>query len=191
MVKKIILWTLGGLFVLVVCLVIFFGEELVRLNKVLTLFEPQNISENFRSFPSFVPTSVVAKSPVPSPIVSGPRMTLPASFQWEDSVIQTQEFLDHTNTDGLLVYQEDSLRFLYYANGFEKQDIHISWSMSKSLISGLIGIALEEGLILSINQLATDFVPELSGSGYENVTIENLLQMSSGVRFNEDYGDFN
>ena len=62
--------------------------------------------------------------------------------------------------------------------------------MSKSVISALIGIALDEGDIRSIDEFATDYLPELKGTGYENVTIKNLLQMSSGVRFNEDYGDF-
>ncbi|MFT7282809.1 MAG: CubicO group peptidase (beta-lactamase class C family), partial [Cyclobacteriaceae bacterium] len=53
------------------------------------------------------------------------------------------------------------------------------------------GIALSEGKIKNINQYAIEYLPELRGTGYDQVTIKNLLQMSSGVLFNEDYGDFN
>lgn len=190
--KKILVYLFGLVVLVIVGGGFYFQEEIVRLNKVLTLFEPENISENFRSFPDFVNTSIVGKSDQPTVLPVGQNSRqLPDTFIWEDSVVQTQGFLDHTNTDGLLIFQGDSIRLEYYGNEFEPNDIHISWSMSKSLISGLIGIALDEGMIKSIDQLATDYVPELKGSGYEEVTIKNLLQMSSGIRFNEDYGDFN
>jgi CubicO group peptidase (beta-lactamase class C family) len=55
----------------------------------------------------------------------------------------------------------------------------------------MFGIAVESGAIRSIDQQVTDYVPELIGSGYEGATIKNVLQMSSGVAFNEDYQDFN
>lgn len=169
---------------------LYFQKELVRLNIVITMFEPENISRNFKSFPDFINTRVVAKSPTPNQLPYASTIALPEKFQLEDSIIQTDAFLDHTNTDGILVFQGDSIRLEYYGNGFEKSDIHISWSMCKSLISGLIGIALEEGAIQSMDEMAITYVPELAGSGYETVTIKNLLQMSSGIRFNEDYGDF-
>lgn len=191
MLKKILLIILSSIVVLAVATGLYFREELQRLNIVITMFEPENISKNFKSFPDFINTEVVAKSSVSNALPNASRLNLPKSFQLGDSVVQTKAFIDHTKTDGLMIFQGDSVRYEYYGNDFEPSDIHISWSMSKSLISGLIGIALEEGKIKSIEQLAIEYVPELKGSGYENVTIKNLLQMSSGIRFNEDYGDFN
>ena len=191
MIKKILLIILGVIVLIVVVGGLYFRKELVRLNTVITMFEPENISRNFKTFPNIVNTSVVAKSDTPNELPRAAAVELPKSFQLGDTVVQTQAFLEHTNTDGFLIFQGDSVRFEYYGNDFQKSDIHISWSMSKSLISGLIGIALDEGLIGSIDQLAIEYVPELAGSGYEQVTIKNLLQMSSGIRFNEDYGDFN
>ncbi|NQZ75126.1 MAG: serine hydrolase [Ekhidna sp.] len=190
MLKRIILYAIAALVLMFVSLGLYFQEELTRLNVVLTMFELENISENFKSFPTFVNTAVVQKSISPVPLPQAESWSLPESFQLGDSTVETQAFFDHTNTDGFLIYQGDSIRYIYYGNGFTENDIHISWSMSKSLISGLIGIALEDGKIRSIEQLATEYVPELAGSGYEGVTIKNLLQMSSGIRFNEDYGDF-
>ena len=191
MIKKILLYGLGSIVLLVLIAGLIYKEELVRLNKVITMFEPENISDNFRSFPSIVNTALVEKSDRPNSLPRASSINLPERFQMGDTLVETQAFLDHTNTDGLLIYQGDSVRFEYYGNGFTESDIHISWSMSKSLISGLIGIALEEGYIKSIEEKAIEYVPSLIGSGYETVTIRNLLQMSSGIRFNEDYGDFN
>jgi CubicO group peptidase (beta-lactamase class C family) len=63
--------------------------------------------------------------------------------------------------------------------------------MAKSFVSALFGIAMEEGYIKSIEQKVEEYLPELIGSGYEGVRIKDVLQMSVGVKFNEDYGDFN
>lgn len=62
--------------------------------------------------------------------------------------------------------------------------------MSKSVISALFGIAVSEGKIRSIEETVTDYLPQFAGTGYEGVRIKDVLQMSSGVGFNEDYGDF-
>ncbi len=190
MIKKVLLIILGIIVLVVIVGGIIYRKELTRLQIVITMFEPENISKNFRTFPEFINTSIVEKSTTPTELPRATSLILPEQFEMEDTVVQTQAFLNHTNTDGFLIFQGDSIRFEYYGNNFTKEDIHISWSMSKSLISGLIGIAVEEGAIESIDQLAIDYVPELVGSGYEAVTIKNLLQMSSGIRFNEDYGDF-
>ena len=59
--------------------------------------------------------------------------------------------------------------------------------MAKSVISILIGIAIDDGLIKSVNEPITNYIPELKQSGFEKVTIEHLLQMTSGLDFNESY----
>ena len=191
MIKKLILSFLLALFILLASGGLIYRQEIYQLSKVLTFFEPDVISDNFRSIVDIFPTKKVEKSNVPSLLPSPSEQQLPGSFRLGDSIVNTRDFFDHTLTDGFLVYQDDSIRHEYYGNGFSEDDVHISWSMSKSVVSALIGIALDEGAISSIQQLATDYLPELAGTGYDGVTIKNLLQMSSGVRFNEDYGDFN
>ena len=91
----------------------------------------------------------------------------------------------------MLILQNDSLRFEKYYLGHSESTRHISWSVAKSFVSALMGIAIEEGHIKSIDQKIEEYLPELIGSGYEGVRIKDLLQMSTGVAFNEDYGDFN
>ena len=65
----------------------------------------------------------------------------------------------------------------------------MSMSVAKSFVSALIGIAINEGLIESVETPITQYVPELKGSAYDNVRIKDVLQMSSGARWNEDYSD--
>jgi CubicO group peptidase (beta-lactamase class C family) len=183
-----------GIGLAVSCLTIgvFFRQEAYQFYKVLTFFDKENISNNFKSTGSIFKTRSIPK---PSNSVSFPiskiQFALPDSYQLNDSTISTQAFLDFTLTDALLIIQHDSIKYEYYGNGFKQNDHHISWSMAKSVVSALFGIAIQEGKIKSIEQTVTDYLPDFKGTGYDNVRIKDVLQMSSGVGFNEDYGDFN
>jgi hypothetical protein len=84
----------------------------------------------------------------------------------------------------------DNILYEQYYQGTTDQDLRISWSVAKSFLSALMGVAVAEGDIKDLDALVTDFVPELVGTGYDGVTIKHVLHMSSGVEFNEDYGDF-
>jgi CubicO group peptidase (beta-lactamase class C family) len=117
--------------------------------------------------------------------------SLPDSFEYDDSGISTQDFIEDSQTTGLLVLKEGEVVYEDYWLGHQQNKQHISFSVAKSFVSALMGIAIEEGFVSSIEQSVTDYVPELVGSGYEGVSIKDVLQMSSGVQFNEDYGDFN
>ncbi|MBC7524616.1 MAG: serine hydrolase, partial [Flavobacterium sp.] len=71
--------------------------------------------------------------------------------------------------------------------GYEKQNIVPSFSMAKSVTSILIGCAIDEGLIKSVDEPITNYIPELTKNGFDKVTIKHVLQMTSGIRFNESY----
>ena len=86
--------------------------------------------------------------------------------------------------DGQMVHES------YYL-GTADTDLRISWSVAKSFLSALMGIVLEEGDIASIDDQVTKYAPALKGSAYEGATIRNVLNMASGVHFDEDYLDFN
>jgi CubicO group peptidase (beta-lactamase class C family) len=191
-IKRILQFVLGVLLLTTLIIVLFFRQETYQLYKVLTFFEADKISENFRTVKDIFPTSTVEKSDKPYSIpTSSNGISLPTTFKFGDSTVATQSYLDHVLTDAFLVIQNDSVRFEYYSNGFKADDVHISWSMSKSVVSALIGIAIDEGHIKSIEQTVTDYLPDFAGTGYDGVRIKDVLQMSSGVLFNEDYGDFN
>ena len=89
-----------------------------------------------------------------------------------------------------MVLHDESITHESYYLGTTAEDKRISWSVAKSFLSALVGIAVEQEKIKDLNDLVTDYAPSLKGSGYDGVTLKNVLQMSSGVRFNEDYKDF-
>ncbi|MFM9837477.1 MAG: serine hydrolase domain-containing protein [Cyclobacteriaceae bacterium] len=190
--RKILLGLAGLLAIAAITILLFYRQEAYQLYKVLTFFDKDNISQNFRGVNKIFSTSTVPQPEQSHPFpVSIKPYSLPETFQLGDSTINTKSFLDFTLTDALLIIQHNTMRYEYYGNDFTVDSHHIAWSMSKSVISALFGIAISEGKIKSIEQTVTDYLPEFAGTGYDKVRIKDVLQMSSGVGFNEDYGDFN
>jgi CubicO group peptidase (beta-lactamase class C family) len=95
--------------------------------------------------------------------------------------------MDSLATCALVVIHNDSLLFEQYWNGYSDTTLSNSFSMAKSFTAMLIGKALEEGYIRSLDQKASDFIPSLSGGKSADITIRHLLQMSSGIPFGESY----
>lgn len=96
------------------------------------------------------------------------------------------DYLSDNNTVAFLIIQNDSIHYENYFSNYDSSDIVPSFSMSKSIVSMLIGCALDDGLIDSVSEPITNYIPELR-EGMEFVTIEHLLQMTSGIEFNESY----
>ena len=178
-----------GLLALIVLSVWAF-PKIKALNTTLTLFDEDKIVENFRSVAEFWPTRSLTQAKVPYIYTYGDSLNVPSSFAYNDQKLGTQQFLKDSWTTGLIVIQNDEIALEDYYLGNSAVTQNISWSMAKSFISALIGIAVNEGHIKSIEQSVDAYATSLGGSGYEGVSIKNVLQMSSGVAFNEDYGDF-
>ncbi len=177
---------------LILILFLFFKQETYQMYKVVTFFDAANISENFKSVKDIFPTTTVPKPSNSKGFAKAENeIKLPTQFYVDDSLFLTTDYLDFVQTDALLILQHDTLVYEYYGNDFTENDHHISWSMSKSVISALFGIAIDEGNISSIEETVTDYLPEFKGTGYDDIRIKDVLQMSTGVGFNEDYGDFN
>ncbi len=180
-----------GTLTLLVFAIFFYWGNITRLVTAVTLFEEPYIVENFRNMKEVFQASTITKSGEPYQFQKTDKaFQLPETFVLNDETLNTREFLEYTQTNGLIVIQHDQILLEEYHLGHTPDTQHISWSMAKSVVSALVGIALEEGHIDNIDQLVTDYAPELMGTGYEGVTIKDALQMSSGVEFNEDYSDF-
>lgn len=160
------------------------------LSLTMHLFDADQIVTNFRSFESVWPVSVLESPSNKYIYPKGTPLSLPNTFQFDNQEYDTQNFLEDSWTTGFLVIQNDSIVFEKYYLGNTESTRNISWSMAKSFISALMGIAVEEGYIKSIEDNVEVYVPELLGTAYEGVRIKDVLQMSTGVKFNEDYGDF-
>ena len=99
------------------------------------------------------------------------------------------DYFDQLNTTGLIVLKNGELVFEKYALGHTEDQTWISFSVAKSVVSMLYGAAINDGYIKSVDDLASTYLPSLREGAYKDTTIKNILQMASGVKWNEDYED--
>jgi len=177
------------LIVLLLTAVGYYWTEIARVYHVIRLFERDLIVGNFRAMDAMFQTTSVRRADRPHEFVLVPR-DLPRSYQYKGESKDLARFLEETGTTGLVVLRDGAISYEQYFRGQSAQSKTISWSVAKSFISALVGIAVAEGRIRDIGDPISNYVPRLRGSGYDGVPIKRVLQMASGIRFNEDYGDF-
>ncbi len=184
--KSVLKW-LGRIVLALVCAGLVVGfwkrEEIQRLMAVNSLFSEEKIVNNFSHMNEAFLT-------VELPRGDGPTWELPfgASYELPEGA---DAWIEDRAVTSLLVMQDGQIRFEEYFLGTGPEDRRISWSIAKSYLSALFGILLDEGVITSLDDQVTKYAPELTGSAYETATIRNVLNMASGVTFDEDYLDFN
>ncbi|WP_299500564.1 serine hydrolase [uncultured Roseobacter sp.] len=154
----------------------------------ITLFTEANRVENFRAMDDVFPSRVVAATGHPWAFEEDPQ-ALPESFEFDGQQQSLAQFLDKTTTTGLIVVQDGTILHEEYRLGASAASRFTSWSLAKSVLSALIGIALDEGHIASLDDPIDRYVPALASSGYVGVSIRDALTMSSGVAFDEDYNN--
>ena len=172
-----------------------FRKKIGRLWTVNNLFRKHVIVHNFRTIHDlgFDAVNVSTRDTPAATLQEGRQHDLPPTFTWRGQKFDTEKWLQDHWTTGLVVLKRDSdtqARVLLekYFRGNDASSKCVSWSMCKSVVSALFGIAVDLQLIGDITtKTVTDYVPELIGSGYEGVPIKHVLQMSSGIAFNEDY----
>ncbi|MFN9832912.1 MAG: serine hydrolase domain-containing protein [Phenylobacterium sp.] len=133
------------------------------------------------------------------PIAAGDRVhALPLSGRTLDPVFThagrtwtVDEYMATYRVSGLLVIRDGRVLLEKYGLGRRPQDRWTSFSVAKSVTAILVGAAIQDGRIKNLQTPVTDILPELRGSAYDGVTLRQLLMMSSGVRWSEDYSDPN
>lgn len=103
--------------------------------------------------------------------------------------VDVEEYVATTRLASLIVLHKGQIRLERYGLDFSAEGRWTSFSVAKSFTSTLVGAALQDGYISSLSSPVTDYIPGLAGSPYDDVTIEQLLTMTSGVDWNEDYDD--
>lgn len=149
----------------------------------------EDIEYSFIHMDEYLPIETVEKADQPFLFSRIENRELPQEFVHDGTTFNTMHYIDSSYTHGLLVIQNDTIKYENYWRGQEEDTRHISWSVAKSYISALFGIVMEEGYIKSIDQTVDEYLPELKGSGYDGVKIKDVLQMSSGIYFDETYSD--
>ncbi|MEY3466116.1 MAG: hypothetical protein RL603_1715 [Pseudomonadota bacterium] len=129
--------------------------------------------------PFLAHAAIITPAPKPMPLPSGEPLAIPG----------VDDYMARQNTAGLVVVQDGKIRFERYGLGFDANGRWTSFSVAKSFTSTLVGAAIQDGYIASLEDKVSRYIPDLRGSAYDDVTIRQLLTMSSGVRWNEDYED--
>lgn len=143
---------------------------------------------NFRSMQKFVPTSTLHAAKEPSDLGNN-TASLSFTGDFLGKKTSVDEFVDASNTSALLVIKDGKIIYERYAHGDSVDSLHTSFSVAKSFVSALVGIAIAEGHIKSVDDPIRQYLPALTSKTYDDVTIRHVLTMSSGVQFNETYTD--
>jgi CubicO group peptidase (beta-lactamase class C family) len=109
------------------------------------------------------------------------------TYRHDGKEIPIDDYFSRARSTGLIVLKDGKIVYERYLLGADAQSLFTSWSMAKSFTSTLVGFAIGDGLIKSVDDPIDQYVPGLKGSGFEGVPIKAVLQMSSGVDFVEDY----
>jgi CubicO group peptidase (beta-lactamase class C family) len=184
---KIMLIIVGAVLLLGVGIFALKGDEIKRLSAVNTMFDADKIVDNFshmdRGF-------LVRLLDVPiSDELSTETVSIPETVDIAGMERPLADVLAELDTTSLVILRDGKIIHESYYLGTGPDDRRISWSVAKSFMSGLYGNALADGDITSLDDEVTTYVPELKGTSYEGATLRNILNMSSGIRYNEDYLD--
>src|SRR5215203_3266392 len=183
-----LLLTGAGLF-LVLALVIVVAGYVLAPNFYLTrtIFWRESDYRDLEKFPARTihnapPTSRFDKLPADNAYAS--QIEAIASDSSNGSL---EDYLDASGTTAFLVIHDDKLLYERYFNGYDQHSVNTSFSMAKSFASALVGIAIDEGHIKSVDEPITNYLQELleKDERFKSITIRHLLTMSSGIKYEE------
>lgn len=140
----------------------------------------------FRNMDQLFTTRTVAHSGSPWAF---PKVERPMDFSYSfaGKTFTAEQAMERTYTNALLIMKDGRIVTEIYRNGSNERTRFMGWSMTKSITSTLVGAALADGLITSLDDQIIKYLPELKGSGYDGVTVRQILQMRSGVDYEERY----
>ena len=183
---RLFLWLASAAVIIVGAGAAWNRERLVRLYNVNTLFDEANIVSNFSGMKDLFFWREFKRS---GPVIAWPveLRELAKTYIYDGGQKDIAAFLDKTSTTSLVVISNGKLVHEQYRLGTKAEDRRISWSMAKSFVSAMFGIAVTDGRISSLADPVDKYVPRLKGTVYDGVSIRNVLNMASGVKFDEDY----
>ena len=163
------------------------------IGDIRTLFDgklrPDLQVNTFRHIDRLFPSRTVPRGPSVSPLPESSQPLKDISFTSGNRKYDLADYLSTNRVSGLLILKDGKIVLEDYQLGNTAKDHWVSWSMVKSISSTLVGAAVQDGYISSLDDQMTKYMPELKGSAYDGATVRNVLQMSSGVKWDETYTD--
>jgi CubicO group peptidase (beta-lactamase class C family) len=163
-------------------------EHLGSMDKVLFWKDEEKVA-GFRNMDKITPVRLIQAGNQPLELPEALQDLGQVSFHHEDQLMTTDAYFRQQDVAGLVLIKDGRLVYERYGLGNDRDTLWISFSVTKSVTSLLIGAAIQDGFIRSAQDKVTDYLPLLRNSPYEQASIRNVLQMSSGVQWNEDYAD--
>jgi len=187
--KRVLAIVFATLLLVAVGLAVRYQREIDRLAFAATLFSGAEQYESFARIDEILPTVTMSAAEAPVAFPAGEPLSIPATFSYDGRTVDSEVFLTETDTSALLVLRDGAVLHERYMLTGGPEVRWLSMSVAKSFVSAVLGIAVDEGHIESIDEPVTRYVPSLAGSAYDGVSIKDVLQMSSGASWNEDYSD--
>lgn len=161
------------------------GKKIKLLYDSLNAFKPKRLAGSLQHMAEIQPTNKIERGDGVFEFQRA-EASLPQSFFFQNEEHAVDGFLDKTKTSGLLVIQKDTILHESYRLGSDEHTLFSSNSMGKSFVSALMGIAIGEGCIGSVDDPVSDYIPQMEGTEVGEIPIKACLQMASGLDFDED-----
>jgi CubicO group peptidase (beta-lactamase class C family) len=150
---------------------------------------PENQAATFRNQDQVEPVRVIRRGDAVRPLLPHARSLADLTFEVGDVRLGVSDFMARRRTAGLLILKHGEIALERYGMGNTPESRWTSFSTAKSITATLVGAALHDGAIESLDDRCEHYLPRLRGSAYDGVTLRNLLRMCSGVAWYEDYAD--
>lgn len=184
--KKLFCKVIVGVAVVIGVVCLCFGKKIKILYTSLNSFKDENLAHTFQHTPEIQPTKKISKGTETFEFVKEDNAILADGFRFEDTFYSSEKFMNDTKTSAMLVIKDDVIKYEKYFFGGNEDTLFSSNSMGKSFVSALMGIAVSEGDVESVEDPIGKYIPEFAGTETENIHIRACLQMASGINFNED-----
>ena len=143
----------------------------------------------FRQIDKVFPSRVVPHGVSVYPLPASDRPLENVSFVSKRKKYDIYDYLSLNRVSGLLILKDGKIAYEDYELGNNEKSHWVSWSVVKSVSSTLVGAAIKDGYIGGLDDPVTKYLPEIAGGAYDGVTVRNVLQMASGVKWDETYTD--
>jgi len=142
----------------------------------------------FVNYDRIWPVDRLSPSPKPRTYPRDVRPIEPIAYTFEGKASTVGDYMTRANVNGLLVLKDGKVLYEAYRNGVGPDSQHSLWSASKSYTVTILGIAIKEGVIRSLDDTVETYAPQFKGTAYGPVSLRHVAMMSSGVQFFHDKG---
>jgi len=157
--------------------------------KTILFWNTEQKLHGFKNMEDIFPTRIISKSKNPYPLTYEPRSLDGLTYKYKGKKYSLEDYMQAFKVAGLIVIRDGKILHESYNFGNNEESKWVSFSVTKSVTSMLLGAAMKDGFINSVNDPIVSYLPQLKNSHYDRVSIKQILHMSSGVDWNEDYND--